>query len=205
MVCNGRLNAGIATEAVTLPDIAVTLWCGCRAGYGARFHGREKTRTLAVSDIAAVPPSKECKLPDLMRETGVKNKKPAGLESAAGFPVIWCPGEDSVTQARPRLRLQAQPFSSPRKALKRFSSWADMKKGLHAQTFLVLWCPGEDSVTQARPRLRLQAQPFSSSRKALKRFSSWADMKKGLHAQTFLVLWCPGEDSNLHSVATART
>ncbi|SOZ35249.1 hypothetical protein CBM2605_A170168 [Cupriavidus neocaledonicus] len=46
-------------------------------------------------DIAAVPPSKECKLPDLMRETGVKNKKPAGLESAAGFPVIWCPGEDS--------------------------------------------------------------------------------------------------------------
>ncbi|WP_217449688.1 hypothetical protein, partial [Cupriavidus taiwanensis] len=47
----------------------------------------------------------------------------------------WCPGEDSVTQARPRLRLQAQPFSSSRKALKRFSSWADMKKGLHAQTF----------------------------------------------------------------------
>jgi hypothetical protein len=41
---------------------------------------------------------------------------------------LWCPGQDSVPQARPRLRLQAQPFSSSRKALKRFSSWAEMKK-----------------------------------------------------------------------------
>ncbi|WP_157380367.1 hypothetical protein [Burkholderia ubonensis] len=40
----------------------------------------------------------------------------------------WCPGEDSVTRARPRLRLQAQPFESSRKARRRFASWAENEK-----------------------------------------------------------------------------
>ncbi|WP_454710857.1 hypothetical protein [Cupriavidus nantongensis] len=66
---------------------------------------------------------------------GLSRGKKKGPHAQTFFFKSWCPGEDSVTQARPRLRLQAQPFSSSRKALKRFSSWADMKKGLHAQTF----------------------------------------------------------------------
>ena len=37
----------------------------------------------------------ECKLPDQMRKAKAENKKPAGFESAAGFSLIWCPGEDS--------------------------------------------------------------------------------------------------------------
>jgi len=36
-----------------------------------------------------------------------------------------CPGENSVTQARPQLRLQAQPFESPRKVRRHFASWAE--------------------------------------------------------------------------------
>ena len=44
--------------------------------------------------------------------------------------------EDSVTRARPRLRLQAQPFESSCKARRRFASWAEMKKGRQKPTFL---------------------------------------------------------------------
>lgn len=39
--------------------------------------------------------------------------------------LIWCPGEDSVTQARPRLRLHAQPFESSRKVRRHLASWAE--------------------------------------------------------------------------------
>ncbi|WP_156162434.1 hypothetical protein [Burkholderia sp. MSHR3999] len=52
------------------------------------------------------------------------------------FEIKWCPGEDSVTRARPRLRLQAQPFESSRKARRRFASWAINEKGrLEADLF----------------------------------------------------------------------
>ncbi|WP_232441965.1 hypothetical protein, partial [Burkholderia ubonensis] len=37
-----------------------------------------------------------------------RNEK--GRLEADLFENRWCPGEDSVTRARPRLRLQAQPF-----------------------------------------------------------------------------------------------
>jgi len=59
------------------------------------YHGREfRTYSNAVSPANRLP-SKECKLPDQVFKHSAENKKPAGLESAAGFPVIWCPGEDS--------------------------------------------------------------------------------------------------------------
>ncbi|WP_322087728.1 hypothetical protein [Burkholderia sp. BCC1999] len=46
------------------------------------------------------------------------------LEADLFVSIEWCPGEDSVTHARPRLRLQAQPFEASRKARRRFASWA---------------------------------------------------------------------------------
>ena len=48
-----------------------------------------------------------------------------------GLSEFWCPGEDSVTQARPRSGLHARPFSSSRQVLKHLTFWAGMKKADH--------------------------------------------------------------------------
>ncbi|SOY47355.1 hypothetical protein CBM2589_B180109 [Cupriavidus taiwanensis] len=80
----------------------------------------------------------------------------------------WCPGEDSVTHARPRLRLQAQPFSSSRKALKRFASWADMKKGLHAQTLFL------NRGAQERTRTSTVLPPLGPEPSASTNSATWA-------------------------------
>src|SRR5690606_31150594 len=61
---------------------------------------------------------------------------------------IWCPVEDSVTQARPRPGLHARPFSSSRKVLKHLACWAEQSKKpavFRQPAFRGIWCPGEDS------------------------------------------------------------
>ncbi|SOZ35103.1 protein of unknown function [Cupriavidus neocaledonicus] len=141
------------------------------------------------------------------REKGFDAAKAKGPHFRAGLCLkLWCPGEDSVTKARPRLRLQAQPFSSSRKALKRFSSWAKMKKDLLAQILFKFLVPRRGlGHACATPAALASAALLVLAKSAQALFFLGGNEKGSACADPFLNFWCPGEDSNLHSVATART
>src|SRR5690606_27031193 len=64
-------------------------------------------------------------------------QKKNGCLATAIFCIGWCPGEDSVTQARPRPGRQARPFSSSRDARRRIASWAKRKMAVLRQPFFV--------------------------------------------------------------------